>query len=297
MGKILQIQRFSTDDGPGIRTTVFIKGCPLHCAWCHNPESQRFHAEIAYNAYSCIGCGACVSACDLNCHKIMNDEHCYIRDDCAQCGKCADACIGALKVIGEEYNPNEVMGILLMDNEFYRNSGGGITISGGEPLAASKFVKEILILCKKNKLHTCIETSGYAKWNDILEILPFVDLFLFDWKLTNPNLHRKYTGVSNEIIKENLINLDGMGGCIILRCPIIPGVNDNEEHFEGICKLAEQLKNIQHIELMPYHPLGASKSSRYGYNTQQEFVQPRDEEIQQWLEWFKVHTRIVVKRG
>ena len=240
-GTIFNIQRFCVNDGPGIRTTVFLKGCPLSCVWCHNPESQRFEPEILFYKDKCTGCGRCkcVTAAD-------RDFVCFN---------------GAKEICGKTVSANEVTAEVLRDKPFYENSGGGVTLSGGEPLAQYDFSLELLKKAKENGIHTAVETCGYAEKSKILEIAMYVDLFLFDCKETDPKLHKKYTGVDNKIILDNLKALSDAGSKIILRCPIIPGFNDRAEHFKGISETADKFSGIEHIEIEPFHPHGESKYS------------------------------------
>lgn len=263
-GKVFNIQRFSTSDGNGIRTVVFLKGCPLRCVWCHNPESQEKGTEIFYDNGKCIGCRSCEGVCDEKCHIFGNGGHIFKRENCASCGKCAEICVSnALEICGETKSVQEIIETVIKDKPFYDESGGGITLSGGEPLAQFDFALSILKSAKEKGIHTAIETCGFTNEN-IKIINEFTDLWLFDIKVLNEEKHLKYTGVSNKTILENLGVLDGMGANIILRCPIIPNVNLNKEHFEGLKKLALSLKNLKEIHLEPYHPLGISKSKQLG---------------------------------
>lgn len=263
MGKIFNIQRFSTSDGEGIRTVVFLKGCPLSCAWCHNPESQRMEPELFFQSKLCIGCGACTEVCRESCHRITAENlHLFDRELCVHCGSCAEVCpTRALQLCGEEKSADEVIAEVLKDKLFYEESGGGVTLSGGEPLLQYDFSKEILQKAKGFGMDTAIETSGYSQ-RSLDEILDYVDLWLFDIKLTDGELHKKYTGVSNELIMKNLKQLDALGEKIILRCPIMPGINLTDEHFMRLAAVARELHNISGIHIEPYHPLGISKAAQ-----------------------------------
>ncbi len=263
-GKIFNIQRFSTSDGPGIRTVVFLKGCPLNCAWCHNPESKSYDAEILYNQESCIHCGACIRNCNKDCHIFENGKHIFKRDNCINCMECVSSCpTNALKACGEEQSAEEVMKTVLRDKPFYESSGGGLTVSGGEPLSRYDFTLSLLKLAKKHSIHTAIETSGFTN-KDFSKINEYTDLWLYDIKLLQDAEHIKYIGASNKIILENLISLDHMEAKIILRCPIIPNVNFSKEHFSEIAKLTNKLHRVVSIHLEPYHPLGLSKAQQLG---------------------------------
>lgn len=260
-GTIFNMQRFSTSDGPGIRTVVFLKGCPLNCTWCHNPESKSVSTEIFYSSECCIGCRACEVVCSKSRHNFTN-RHLFERDGCISCRKCVAVCPShALEACGETKTAAEIIEIVLRDRPFYDTSGGGLTLSGGEPLMQYDFSLFLLRLSKKNGLHTAIETSGFSH-KDLTEIHTYTDLWLYDIKLFPEDAHRKYTGVSNEIILKNLHYLDSIGAKIILRCPIIPGINLSLEHFHALAKLSNQLSNVISIHLEPYHPLGISKAKK-----------------------------------
>ncbi|MBE6731164.1 MAG: glycyl-radical enzyme activating protein [Ruminococcaceae bacterium] len=261
-GKIFNVQRFSIHDGPGIRTTVFLKGCPLHCVWCHNPESHINKPEIMLEKDKCVNCGACVMACTAGVHKIEMGVHILDNKKCIGCKSCAEICpAAALELCGYEESAEAVLETVLRDKAFYRKEGG-LTVSGGEPLSQSEFTLELLKMAKEAGITTCIETSGYGKWENLEKLIPYTDLFLYDFKIADSSLHKKYTGVDNTLIIENLKNLDKMGAKTVLRCPIIPDINDNKEHFDGILKLSNELENITEINLEPYHPLGISKLER-----------------------------------
>ena len=293
---VFDIQRFCVNDGPGIRTTIFLKGCNLNCIWCHNPESKSIKKDLMFHPNKCIGCLKCTSVCDL--HHIEEGIHEVDRQKCIGCGSCVNECVGALEFCGKEMKAHEVIEIALKDKDFYLNSGGGITISGGEPLLNIEFTKELLMEAKKHNLHTAIETCGYASWDDLLKIIPYVDLFLWDIKETNTNLHKKYTGVNNELIIENLFKLNELGKEIVLRCPIIPSLNDREEHFKMIGELAEKLSNVIRVEVEPYHNLGKSKSESIGRKYILDgIISPSENVVSQWIEIIKLHTTKIVKKS
>ena len=298
-GTVFNIQKFSVNDGPGIRTTVFMKGCPLDCVWCHNPESKRKTKDIFYSSEKCVSCERCSKVCDRGCHRFENGIHLFDRENCIACGKCAMQCVnGALETVGYEITAEDVLKEVLKDKAFYESSGGGMTLSGGEPMYQFEFTYELLKLAKENSLHTCIETCGFAKAEQYCSIADFVDIFLYDYKETDPQLHKKFTGASNELILKNLKVLDEMGKKIILRCPIIPGLNDRDEHLEGIASMANSLKNILEINIEPYHPLGQSKAERldkdYALKTR-GFV---DEiEVKKWIDYIAGKTNIPVKKA
>lgn len=283
-GMIFDIQRFSLHDGPGIRTTVFLKGCPLHCLWCHNPESQDFLPEMAFNAASCINCGACVEVCPEGCHAVPAGVHRFDRARCTRCGLCADAsCTGALERIGRTASVEEVMNDVLRDKPFYASSGGGMTLSGGEPLAQPEFCAALLRAAKREGLHTCVETSGAVPFSTFTDIMPFVDLFLYDIKETDPASLAQATGAKMDEVLGNLERLDDAGASIILRLPIIPGLNDREDHFLTLAHLAEKLRGIRGIDLLPYHPLGTGKLARIGKPDSFVSEAPSDATVERWL--------------
>lgn len=263
-GRIFNIQRFCTGDGPGIRTTVFLKGCPLSCAWCHNPESQSVHTQIVYNPEKCIFCGECAAVCGKNAHVFEENGHDFIRENCVKCMKCTEVCMTkAIEKCGETKSADEIIEIAERDAEFYIQSDGGVTLSGGEPLMQYDFSVEILKKLKEKGFHTAVETSGFC-FGNLGRISKYTDLWLYDIKILEPHKHKKYTGVSNKIIIKNLYDIDSMGAKTVLRCPIIPNVNLCLEHFDGIAELANSLKNICSVQFEPYHPLGIDKSERLG---------------------------------
>ncbi len=264
VGTLFNIQRFSTSDGTGIRTVVFFKGCPLNCAWCHNPESKQSKPEIFYNAGNCIGCGLCAAACLNGQHIAKDATHRYLRENCTVCGRCVERCPSrALEKCGKTYSVDEILQEVVKDRPFFEQSGGGVTLSGGEPLFQWDFCLALLKKSKEEGLHTAVETCGYTK-GDIAELHPFVDMWLYDVKLLNEQDHKRYTGVSNEQILHNLHRLDVLGANITLRCPVIPDVNATKGHFTALKNLANSLQNLKEIHLEPYHPLGVDKAVRLG---------------------------------
>ena len=294
-GTVLSIERCSLHDGPGLRTTVFLKGCPLSCLWCHNPESKSFTSELYYLYEKCVFCGLCGKEC-VN-HKITAAEHSIRRTACTACGKCVRICPNsALELKGEVKTTQDVLDIILKDVRYYEKSGGGMTLSGGEPLAQFDYSLELLCLAKENGIHTCIETSGYISTDKIMSVLPFVDLFLYDFKVGNDDEHLKYTGVPKSPIMENLQKLDNVGAKIILRCPVIPGYNDNDEHFAAISETANSLTNIIEVNIMKYNPMGASKAKRIGQSGL-ELGFPEDKQVEGWLEAAARNTKVTVKLG
>ena len=287
-GVIFNIQKFCIDDGPGIRTTVFLKGCPLRCTWCHNLEGLSPKVGLELDTIKCTHCGKCSGVCKQGCHQLIQDlsgiRHEMDLTHCIHCKACLEQCPQeALLVCGSEKTVDEVIQEVLVDRKFYENSGGGMTLSGGEPLLQGTFAQALLERAKEVGLHTCVETSGAVSTQVIEEVAPFVDLFLFDIKETDEAQHIHYTGQSYKQIHENLRTLNALGKAIRMRCPIILGVNDRESHFDALVALYEELEYVEAIQLMPYHDLGIGKKSRYGLKKVGEsFRVPTQEEAKGW---------------
>lgn len=298
-GIVFNIQKFSVNDGPGIRTTVFLKGCPLSCIWCHNPESKKAFPELMYSADKCVMCGKCANVCPKNVHLFKNNVHIVKRENCIACGKCEEECLyEALEIAGKEKSVEEVIDEVMKDKVFYETSNGGITLSGGEPLLQYDFSLEILKRAKQEGLHTAMETCGYTSEEKIREIASYVDLFLFDYKITDAELHKKYTGVSNERIIRNLRLLNDIGKQIVLRCPIIPGINDTDEHFSGIANMANELDCVSEINIEPYHPLGKSKAEKLDVEYELSDLKfTEEEQTQSWIKAVSQKTFKPVKKA
>lgn len=262
-GTVFNIQRYSLHDGPGIRTIPFLKGCPLACKWCSNPESQKPQPEIMYQKSNCIHCGKCFEACR---YGALSKENPYMvdRDRCVACGACAEVCpTNALVLKGKKMTVWEVIHELQKDENIYRRSDGGITLSGGESLSQPKFTRELLRACKERGWHTAIETTGVTTKEIIESVIPFVDLALTDIKIINPSIHKNVTGVDNQIILENLIRISNLTKTIV-RIPVIPNVNDNIEAIREIAEFTKLMKNINEIHLLPYHNFGENKYNLLG---------------------------------
>lgn len=262
-GRIFDIQRFSVHDGPGVRTTVFLKGCPLRCRWCHNPEGLSSKIQLKYTGTKCIGCMKCVSVCKN--HFVDRDgEHGIDFKSCTACKKCVEGCpTGALELCGEDVTPYKVLDAILLDKAFYRENGGA-TFSGGECLIQSDFVLECLRLCKENGISTAVDTCGYVKWEAIERVIPYTDIFLYDIKAFDSATHEKYTGCKNELIIDNLKRLSSSGARIWIRIPVIPGVNDSDSEMHSISELIGSLPGIERVTLMPYHAFGGGKYQSIG---------------------------------
>ena len=261
---ISNLQRFSLDDGPGIRTTVFFKGCNLRCAWCHNPECISGGHTLQLLQDACTGCGGCVSACRQGVHHIdQNGRHHLDRSLCVGCGACAYQCThGALTLIGTRYEPESLLQELLKDRRYYETSGGGVTFSGGEPLLHPDYLVRMLELCRGAGLHTAVDTAGCVPFPVLERVLPLADLFLYDIKLWTSERHQAATGVPNQLILENLRRLTDAGGAVYLRTPIIPGYNDDLEELGCIARFLADLPargQVQKIQLLPYHNYGVGK--------------------------------------
>lgn len=259
-GLITNVQRFSIHDGPGIRTTVFFKGCPLRCFWCHNPETWRMQPEVQLFPDRCIGCGACFERCAHGAHVQVNGQRQFRRDLCQACGRCVETCYAeALVMVGRWWTPEELVAELLRDQPFYEQSGGGITLSGGEPLLQQPFSLRVLQMCRQAGLHTAIETAAFCRWESLAELLPWLDLVIMDVKLMDDAQHRAVTGVSNRRILENARRLAKTDAPLIVRTPVIPTVNDTPYAICAVATLLRDFPNLLYYELMPFHRLAEGK--------------------------------------
>jgi len=283
---VFDIQRYALHDGPGIRTVIFTKGCYLNCPWCHNPESKSFEPQLGYVYTKCVGCQECERVCPKNNHMFDENGMHHIRfDTCNLCMKCVENCYNnALKVFGETRSIDDLIEIVLRDRHFYENSGGGLTVSGGEPMYQFEGTLALMRKAKEYRLHTCLDTSGYGETEKYREILPFVDIFLFDYKLTNPELHKKYTGVDNDIILRNLDMICTAGGQVFLRCPIIPGINDTDDHLKTISNISNRYDAIRQVNIMPYHDMGRGKASQIGVTYELKQIKTVEKNEIKWVE-------------
>ena len=291
MGLIFGLQHFCIHDGPGIRTTVFLKGCPLSCLWCHNPEGISMGRQLSFEARKCSGCGACVRICP-EAHSFENGIHGVHQDCCPEklLDESAGVCLPqALTVVGERISAEALLDRLLRDRRYYEASGGGVTFSGGEPTLQRDFLFAALRLCAEAGLSTALETCGHCDYAVLETLLPYVGLFLFDFKESDPEKHRAFTGLDNQRILENLNRLHAAGADIVLRCPIVPGLNDREEHFRAIGELMARYPGLLGAELLPYHRLAAAKAERLGIQAQASYEQPGPEAPKTWKNLVRAH--------
>ena len=265
-GWIFNVQRFSVHDGPGIRTTIFFKGCPLQCLWCDNPESQRPEPELVYWRERCIRCDACLHVCPHGAILVYKNGTRQVADAaCDRCGRCLEECYaGALEMIGRRVSVEELLDQAEGDRPFYEASGGGVTLSGGEPTLQPAFARRLLEGCRKRGLHTAIESCGLAPWPTWQALLPHLDLILYDLKEVDSHRHEQLTGTPNALILDNLERLAHTGKPIIVRRPVIPGCNDGEASIHALGRLVQRLGTVHEVHLLPYHRFGRSKYERLG---------------------------------
>ena len=294
LGNVFDIQRFTVHDGPGIRTEVFLKGCPLRCLWCHSPESQNMKSDITLVEIRCIGvenCGECLKVCPTGALKEGKTKYSNIQKEkiqlinidrliCNSCGRCTEVCpSNALSIIGKKMSIDKILEIIEKDRTFYLRSNGGITISGGEPMLQYEFLLALLKECKKKGLHTCLDTTGYAKWKLYKNIIRYVDLVLYDLKHMDSKKSKVYTGKPNELILENAKKIAAQGVAMQIRIPIIPGYNDSEENLHATGKFCIELgAAVKEVQLLPYHRLGVVKYERLNRKYELKKVEPPNEE-------------------
>lgn len=281
-GLVSRVQRFSLHDGPGVRTTVFLQGCPLCCAWCHNPETLPDEPGVLLDARRCLHCGACVEACPLG-HPVGSAQG-VDPAECLHCGACADACpSGARTLAARETTVAELLGELLADRPFFDRSGGGVTFSGGEPLRQGEFLLAVLTACRREGLHTAVDTAGLAPRALLLEVAAATDLFLYDVKHALDEPHRRWTGVSNRPILANLRALAAVHETIWIRIPLVGGVNDDDRNLEATLELLSPLRAVRRVTLLPYHRLGDAKAGRIpGQGERRRFEPPTPERLGCW---------------
>ena len=282
-GTVFNIQPFSVYDGPGIRTTVFLKGCNLRCAWCHNPESWQRKPQLQFLAEKCIGCGGCFSACPQGVHVLQNGVHLIDREKCIGCGKCADSCFaGALVITGREMTVDQVMSRIQDDALYFQNSGGGVTFSGGECMIQLDFLEELLQRCKQLGIHTAVDTAGHFPFDRYERILPYTDLFLYDIKAFSTETHRELTGVDNHQVLRNLPLLLENNARVIVRIPCIP-----EGNWHEMPQIVAYLKSlpVEQVELLAYHRLGEGKRQSLGMELR-TFPAPTHNQMEQLLQLF-----------
>jgi pyruvate formate lyase activating enzyme len=293
-GIIFDIQSYSLHDGPGIRTLVFLKGCPLRCIWCQNPESQRHRPELLYDTEKCTGCGTCVTACRNGAIEVREGKSHTDRERCDGCGECVNICPTEARILaGRTMSAEEVFREVKKDEAFFRNSGGGVTLSGGEPLAQPEFSSDVLRLCREQGIATAIETCGLAPWEAVAQVLRYTDLVLYDLKHLDAVAHRKLTGAPNEVILKNARRIHGeLGIPIIARIPVVPGCNADLENIEATARfIAHELGTETPVNLLAYHRLGESKYARLEQTGSGAFIAPPSEEEMEELK------RLMEERG
>ncbi len=274
-GIIFDIKRYAIHDGPGIRTTVFFKGCPLTCPWCHNPEGIGRSPRVVYRKSVCIGCRECLEACPENALSAGPDGIDTDEARCKQCGSCVNICpAGARELIGKTETVDSLMEIIRKDVPFFDTSGGGVTFSGGEPLMQAEFLLEILAACGKEDIHRTLDTTGYTDPDTLKRVARHTDLFLFDLKFMDPEKHRLYTGVSNEQILINLETLARLDKGIIVRIPLIPGINDDAATINSMAAFLAHLPQIKTVHILPYHDFQKSKYDKFSINYKARDVEP-----------------------
>ena len=283
MGVLTAIQRVSLHDGPGIRSTVFFKGCNMRCAWCHNPETLRVEPEVLYYRSKCVGCGACAQVCPS--HRVEGGKMVYDRAACADHGACAQVCFsGALEMCGKEYTVQDVLHEVMQDVDYYAQSGGGVTLSGGEVLLQPQFAAELLSALHKEGVHTAIESNLNVDFSTLEALLPDLDLVMCDLKLWDEDAHRRWTGAGNARIRENIARLSRSGKPFIVRTPVIPGVNDSEAEIAAIAGFVGQLPGLAYYELLNFNPLGGSKYQALDVDNAFAGARPLSEERMQALQ-------------
>lgn len=278
VGCVFDIQHYCIHDGPGLRTLVFLKGCPLRCIWCSNPESQLTAQEIGWHQSRCIGCYECVKVCPNNSIGVVDGKIAINRATCNSCGKCVDICPGkALRLYGRQFKVSEVVKEVEKDLGFYEDEGG-VTLTGGEPLLQAEFARAVLKECKEMGIGTAVETTGCVQWPAIEQVIAYTDIFLYDLKHLDSNKHREFTGVGNEVIVENLTKADRAGAKIRVRFPFIPGINDGQ-NIQDLIQYCHSINNLDGIDILPYHKLGENKYRALGRQYQLANLQPPKDDV------------------
>lgn len=279
-GTVFNIQRFSVNDGPGIRTLVFFKGCPLHCIWCSNPESQKLNQEVSYIEKTCILCQRCIGVCPNKAITLVNGRINTDLEKCKTCGKCHEICpVNARKIEGKIYTVEELYKIVAKDFVFFKTSGGGITISGGEPYLQPGFLLDFLKKCKNEGLNTAIETCGFVEWSIMKKSLKYLDLILYDIKLIDEKKHKNFTGASNKLIFNNLEQLIFSDYKVIVRLPLIPGINDDVYNLNLTSSYLKEINYKGELHILPYHRLGLNKYEHLGKHYSLEKLKPPSNRI------------------
>ncbi|QLZ62275.1 glycyl-radical enzyme activating protein [Citrobacter freundii] len=297
-GTVFDIQKFSLHDGPGIRTTVFLKGCQMRCVWCHNPESLRAEKQLAFLEHKCLQCQRCAEVCPHGCHQFAQGRHEIDYAACQACGRCVEACPAqALKIYGQTRKVTEILEEVIKDKPYFDKTGGGITLSGGEAMFQFPFALALAKAAKTAGLHVCLETNGASRPERYREIAPWVDLFLLDYKVTDARAHKAHTGVAKHVVESTLDTLNEIGAQVILRCPLIPGYNLNDAHLAAIRTITERYAAILHSEILPYHNLGMAKHRELGQIPVCTISVPDEATVAQALEKLNQNGGKTVRRG
>ena len=277
---IIKVQRFCIHDGPGVRSTVFFKGCPLHCKWCANPETQDANTQREFNRSLCIGCGNCVQVCSFGAVQIdVDGKASFSAQDCSDCMQCVEQCPStALTSVGKRVTQEELIKEVLRDERYYARSGGGVTFSGGEPLLYPDFLTQVMSQLHEHGIHVLLDTSGMACRESLEKVFPYCDEIYFDIKFVNATKHKQYTGISNEIILDNLVWLDENKVPVTLRFPLIPGINDAPEDLSALAELADKLNHYRGLWILPYHMFGVQKYKMLGIKYELDDIKPPSQE-------------------